>query len=201
MPPNRFSRYLPSPAELRKNPALRPVSGYLQDPAIWHLHRRSVSGAAFIGMFCAFLPVPFQMLIAAALAIVSRRNLPISVALVWISNPVTIPPMFYFAYKLGAWLLDMQIETESIDLSLSWLADNLSTIGIPLIFGSLVCGWVCGITAFVIVRVSWRLNVLQRLRDRREKRRAARERRRAEKQSAKAVSGDSAPESDSPKGP
>lgn len=117
-----------------------------------------------------FLPIPFQMLIAAALAIISRRNLPISVALVWISNPVTIPPMFYFAYKLGAWLLDMQIETDSIELSWDWLSANLSQIGIPLVFGSLVCGWVCGISAFVLVRVSWRLHVIQRLKDRRDAR-------------------------------
>ncbi len=170
MPRKLLRRYLPSPASLRKSRALRPVSGWLQDPAIWHLHRRSVSGACFIGLFCMFLPIPFQMLIAAALAIVSRRNLPISVALVWISNPVTIPPMFYFAYKLGAWLLDMQIETSSIELSWPWLSANLSQIGIPLVFGSLVCGWVCGISAFVLVRVSWRLHVIQRLKDRRDAR-------------------------------
>lgn len=171
MPKKLLRRYLPTPARLRASPALRPVSGYLQDPALWHLHRRSVSGACFIGLFCAFLPVPFQMLIAAALAIVSRRNLPIAVALVWVSNPVTIPPMFYFAYRLGAWLLDMQIATESIELSWTWLNANASKIGIPLLFGSLVCGWVSGISAFVIVRVAWRLKVIQRLRDRAAKRR------------------------------
>jgi len=54
-----------------------------------------------VGLFCAFVPLPIQMLLAAAAAIIFRVNLPISVGLVWITNPVTIPPMFYFCYKVG----------------------------------------------------------------------------------------------------
>jgi uncharacterized protein len=47
-----------------------------------------------------YMPPIGQMFMAAAAAIVLRVNLPISVALVWITNPLTIPPMFYFAYLL-----------------------------------------------------------------------------------------------------
>ncbi len=171
MPKKFLRRYLPNPAVIREHPALRPVSRWLNNPEIWHLHRRAVAGAAFIGLFCAFLPVPFQMLIAAFLAVVSRCNLPMSVALVWITNPITVAPMFYFAYRLGAWLLDMQIEVESIDLSWSWLSSHLGVIGYPLVFGSLVCGWVSGVTAMVVVRITWRMHVIRRWRARRHKRR------------------------------
>jgi uncharacterized protein (DUF2062 family) len=170
MPKRLLRRYLPNPKALRELPALRPVSKWLNNPEIWHLHRRSVGGAAFIGFFCAFLPVPFQMVIAAFLAVASRCNLPMSVVLVWITNPLTIPPMFYFAYRLGAWLLDMQIEVETIDLSWSWLSSHIGTIGYPLVFGSLVCGWVSGVTAMVVVRIAWRMHVIRRWQARREKR-------------------------------
>lgn len=174
MPRSLLRRYLPSPTEVSQNPALRPVSRWLKNPEIWHLHRRSVAGAAFIGLFCAFVPVPFQMLIAAALAIVSRCNLPLSVALVWISNPITMPPMFYFTYRLGAWLLNMDVRVHSIELSWEWLTANLAHIGYPLIFGSLLCGWVAGVTGYVLVRVTWRLHVISRWRERKERRRARR---------------------------
>ncbi len=157
---------------MRTHRALRPVSRWLHEPELWHLHRRSVAGATFIGLFCAFLPVPFQMLIAALLAVASRCNLPISVVLVWITNPITIPPMFYFAYRLGAWLLDRRIEVSTIELSWSWLSANLHAIGLPLVFGSLVCGWVAGVTGMVLVRVAWRFHVIRRWRMRRERRRA-----------------------------
>ena len=175
MPKKFLRRYLLDPKELRKHPALRPLGVLLNNPEIWHLHRRSVAGATFIGLFCAFLPIPFQMLVAGVLAVASRCHLPLSVALVWITNPLTIAPMFYFAYRLGAWLLDMQLEVESVELSFEWLFDNLDTIGYPLLFGSLLCGWVLGITGFIAVRVAWRMHVIRRWRDRRARRQQRRD--------------------------
>lgn len=175
MPKKFLLRYLPARESLSGNRALRPVRRWLSNPEIWHLHRRSVSGATFIGLFCAFLPIPFQMVLAAVLAIISRCNLPVSVALVWITNPVTIPPIFYFAYRLGAWLLGTRVEISTVHLGWDWLSTNLPQIGYPLVFGSLVCGWVAGVSGFVIVRVLWRLHVIRRWRDRQARRRAANE--------------------------
>lgn len=174
MPRTRLKRYLPSPHQVRENPALRPVAHLLRGSEIWHLNRRSAAGAVFIGLFCAFLPIPLQMVIAAVLAIITRCNLPISVVLVWISNPITIPPIFYFTYRLGAWLLDMQIAVDSIEMSFTWVWQNLGTIGFPLLIGSLICGWVAGVTGFVLTRVLWRLHVLQRWQARRARIKAVR---------------------------
>ena len=169
MPRRRLQRYLPSRAQIRRNPALKPVAHLLSRSEIWHLNRRSAAGAVFIGLFCAFLPIPMQMVVAAILAIVTRCNLPISVVLVWISNPITIPPIFYFTYQLGAWLLDKQITVESSDFSLIWIWENLGTIGYPLIFGSILCGWIAGVTGFVLTRIAWRAHVIRRWRGRRER--------------------------------
>ncbi|MEM7220507.1 MAG: DUF2062 domain-containing protein [Pseudomonadota bacterium] len=155
--------------------ALEPVRHHLNKPDLWHLHRRSVSGAFFVGLFCAFLPIPFQMLVAAVLAIGTRVNLPISIALVWITNPLTIPPMFYFAYRLGAWLLGVTEAVPGIELSWDWLSTQFSVIAYPLLVGSLVCGWVSGLTGFALVRVLWRSHVHRRWLARRERRRAAAE--------------------------
>lgn len=173
MPKELLRRHLPNADEIRANPALRPLRLFLHRSEIWRLNRRTAAGAAFIGLFCAFLPIPLQMLPAAALVLLFRCNLPIAIVLVWISNPVTIAPMFYFTYRLGAWLLDMRIEVDAIDLSLGWIWANLARIGYPLIFGSLICGWVAGVTGFVVVRVLWRLHIIRSWRTRRAARRAA----------------------------
>jgi uncharacterized protein (DUF2062 family) len=170
MPRKFIQRHLPNPSNLREHPVLRPLGNLLQDPGIWHLHKRSVSGACFIGLFCAFLPIPFQMVPAALLAIASRCNLPLSIALVWISNPLTIGPLFYFAYKLGAWLLDTEPSIQHIELNVDWLTMQVGQIWRPLLLGSVTCGWVAGVSASVISRVLWRLHVVRRWRSRRKRR-------------------------------
>lgn len=174
MPKKFLRRYLPDAKTIRAKPALRPLGILLDRTDIWHLHRRSVAGATFIGLFCAFLPIPTQMLLAAALAVLFRCNLPIAVVLVWVSNPLTFPPMFYFAYRLGAWLLDMRLETDAVHMDLGWWIANLDNIGYPLLFGALLCGWVAGVTGFVVVRVLWRFHVIRRWKERRIRRRGAR---------------------------
>ncbi len=173
MPKKLLRWHLPNVDRLRANPALRPLGTLLNRREIWQLNRHAFAGATFIGLFCAFLPVPFQMLVAGVLVVLFRCNLPIAISLVWVSNPLTIPFIFYFAYRLGAWLLDIRMEAESIELSLGWLVANLERIGYPLIFGSLLCGWVAGVSGFVLARLIWRLRVIRRWRARKARRAAA----------------------------
>jgi len=74
-------RITPNRAQVREHKQLRAFGKRLQDPALWHLNRQSVSGAFAVGMFVMYLPPLGQLLIAAAGAIAFRVNLPISVAL------------------------------------------------------------------------------------------------------------------------
>jgi len=170
MPKNLIQRYLPNPRTIREHAALRPVRRWLHEPDLWHLNRRSVSGAMLIGLFCAFLPIPLQMLPAALLAVSTRCNLPISLALVWISNPFTMPPMLYACYRVGAWLLDRRVEAGTLSMNWEWLSANMGNIGYPLLLGSIVCGLTAGLLGMLIVRISWRLHVISRWRLRRERR-------------------------------
>ena len=100
-------RYVPDKQVIHEASHLRPLQKYLHNVHLWHLNRRSVSGAVAVGLFCAYLPMPMETLVAAALAIVLRVNLPISVALVWLSNPLTWVPMYGAGYLVGAWLLNI----------------------------------------------------------------------------------------------
>ncbi len=144
----------------------------LQASDLWHFNRRSVSGAVFIGLFCAYMPIPSQMVVAALLALATRVNLPLSVGLVWVTNPLTIPPMFYFSYRVGAYLLDMQLEADTIQLSFDWIWDNFGVIGYPLLFGSVICGMAAGVLGYTFTRLVWRLHVITRWRERRARLRA-----------------------------
>ena len=117
---------MPDHEKLRAHPHLNKIFGkLLHDPNLLHLNRRSVSGAFFVGLFMAFVPLPTQMIFAAGVAIWLRVNLPISVGLVWITNPITIPPMFYFAYKVGAWILNEPVMEWQFELSWDWFLNTV----------------------------------------------------------------------------
>ena len=164
---DRLRRLIPSRNKLREFSALRPVAHLLNRPELWHLNRRGASGAAFVGLFSAFIPVPSQMLLAAIIAIYVRVNLPISVALVWITNPITIPPMIYGSYRVGAWVLGIDVAELQVELSLDWVLANFVAIGKPLFVGSVICGLVAGSIGFTASHFIWRNRVMRQWRKRR----------------------------------
>ncbi|MFP5506495.1 MAG: DUF2062 domain-containing protein [Gammaproteobacteria bacterium] len=163
--PRRFiKRYLPDHGKFREHPHLRRFGTRLQDGNLWHLNRRSVSGGVALGLFCALLPVPLQMLLAGGLAIWLRVNLPISVILVWITNPLTIGPVWYVSYRVGAWLLDLPPRQVDFGLSLDNLLTTLQGVWKPLFLGSTVLGALLALLGFLLVRLGWRLYVVQQRR-------------------------------------
>ncbi len=156
-----IQRWLPDPDKIRNHPHLQKVFGkLLHDPNLLHINRKSVSGAFFVGFFMAFVPLPIQMLLAAAVAIWRRVNLPISVALVWITNPLTIPPMFYFAYIVGCWALNIQPGEWDFELSMDWIYHELAESWQPFLLGCLICATVAGSLAYALIRILWRINIV-----------------------------------------
>lgn len=162
-----LKKWLPHPDKVRAHPSIRVFGDWLQDPNLWHLNRRSVTTAVFIGLFTAFIPLPAQMLIAALAAILFRANLPISVSLVWITNPVTMPAIFYICYKLGAVMLGTGIGAFDFELSWAWLSAELARVWRPFLLGCLVTGLFAGLLGASTSYLVWRQYVIRRWRRRR----------------------------------
>lgn len=173
MPKKLIKRYLPDHHKIRDHRRLRFFGNLLHDPNLFHLNRRSASGAFAVGLFVAFVPLPLQMILAAAVAILFRVNLPISVALVWITNPLTIPPMFYFAYLLGTWILGTPIHVgqSSFDVPYEWGWQELNTVWQPLLLGCFVSGVVSALIGYFSIRGLWRLHLVKQYQERKSKRR------------------------------
>ena len=155
----RLKDQLPTRAQLREIRCLKFLNEVIFEPNLWHFNRYSVSVASFVGVFCCFLPMPFQMIPCVLLCVLLHCNVPLSIALVWISNPITMPPIFYFTYRLGTLILGEPNTINSVQLSFEWLSVQLGAVWQPLILGSLVCGVSLGSLAFVIVRLYWRLRI------------------------------------------
>lgn len=165
MPRKFLKRYLPDSDSIKKHPHLQRFGKRLQEPNLWHLNRRSISGAVAVGLFSALTPLPGQIFLAAALAILARVNLPASVTLVFVTNPLTIPPIFYGTYKLGAWLMDIPSTSIHFELALEALA-AMQHIWKPLFLGSFVAGLISAALGFVLTRLLWRLHIVSRMQKR-----------------------------------
>jgi uncharacterized protein (DUF2062 family) len=171
MPKKILKKYSPNPEKIKNMKGLGILGKWLGNPALWHFHRNSVAKAFVIGLFWMAIPVPSQMLFAAIFAILFRANLPLSVALVWISNPITMPPIFYFNYLVGTWILGTPAqEGLHFELSWQWMMTTLDHIWLPLYLGSAVVGLVLGGISYLLIQIYWRWHVTQQWHERRQRR-------------------------------
>jgi hypothetical protein len=155
-------RLLPFTRNIRGDRKLSRIFGrLLHDPNLWHLNRYSVAWGVSVGLFMAFVPVPFQMLLAIAAAVMISANIPVAVVLVWVSNPITVAPLFFAAYKLGAWLLAETPEKIKFEISIDWVVTQLVEIWQPFLLGCFVLGLASAAIGHVAVRIIWRIHVVQ----------------------------------------
>lgn len=174
MPKSFLRRYLPKTSrELDRDGSLRHVVGRrIFAPNVWHLNRRSVSGGAAIGVFIAWIPIPFQMIPAAVLAIWLRVNLPVAVLSVWISNPLTWAPMYWLAYRVGLVLLDRPQRQVNFEFTVAFFFDEVLRIWPSLLTGCLLLGVISAGTTYALTRLIWRWHVVADVIERQRQRKA-----------------------------
>ncbi|HEV2595000.1 MAG TPA: DUF2062 domain-containing protein [Sphingomicrobium sp.] len=107
-PVRRFhwvTRHIPTRETVGEYRLLRPFAARLSHPSLWRMTRRSVPRGVAIGLFVAVL-IPFMhTVIAALLAIPARANVAVAALFTLVVNPLTIPPLYYGAYRIGSWEL------------------------------------------------------------------------------------------------
>ncbi|UOA08964.1 DUF2062 domain-containing protein [Methylobacter sp. S3L5C] len=159
-----LNKFVPDHNVIKQHKNLQFLGDKLHDPNLWHLNRSSVAMAFAVGLFCAWIPTPGQMAIAAVGAFYLRGNLPIAIALVWITNPVTMPPLFYFAYLVGLSVLNLPATSFSLDAVLS------GDILFPFLTGCLLIGLVCATTGYFGINYFWHYHVAKKWADRKQTR-------------------------------
>jgi uncharacterized protein (DUF2062 family) len=165
MPRKFIKRWLPDADTLRKTPGLKHLGTVLDDPHLFHLSRRSVAVAFLVGLFFCYIPTPGQAFLAAFGALLLRGNLPIAVALVWVSNPFTLPFFVLTAYGAGAVVLG----GGAIELPAAITWQWIKSIWQPFLLGSVIMGLIAGLAGFFAVNIIWRISVARRGVRRRER--------------------------------
>ena len=161
MPRKLLKRIMPDHKKMCEHPHLQKFGQRLTDPRLWHLNRRTVSGGVALGIFIGFMPIIGQMFLAGLLAILLRINLPVSVMVVWISNPLTVAPLYIFTYKVGSWILQLPVEHHTFTLSWQWFTHEFLIIWQPFLLGTLICAIISALLGILIVRLVWRLMVIR----------------------------------------
>lgn len=138
---------------------MAPFRHLLQDHRLWGIRRRWVVPAFATGLFIAFLPVPGHTLMGALSALALRINIPVAALATWASNPVTMGPLYYFAYRLGSTLLGIPIKPFNFELSLDWVTHTLVNIWQPMLLGCLLLGSMASLVGYVVLDVLWRISI------------------------------------------
>lgn len=166
----RLQGRLPTLEQVKASRGVHLLGSRLHDPELWHLTRRSTALAVGVGVFLAFAPVPFQMLLAALAAIIMRINVAVTIVCVWITNPLTMAPIYYGCYRLGSQLLGQTPQPMRMEWSWQWLMNSLGQNWQPLLLGTTLTATVCGLLGFMSVRLLWRLHLVRRWQSRARRR-------------------------------
>jgi len=102
---NWLRSHIPTRETIHRYRLLRPFARHLSRPELWRMTRRSVPRAVALGLGIGVIIPIMHVVIAALLAIPTRANVAIAAAFTLVVNPLTIPAMYYAAYRLGSWEL------------------------------------------------------------------------------------------------
>ena len=151
----RLRALAPSREQLEANPWLRRLAPYLADPKLWCWSRRGVAMGMGIGLFIGFLIPIAQILLAATAAVILRANVPIAAAGTLVTNPLTVPAIYYAAYQLGAWATGT-----SATAAVSWadpvsVLESLGSIGVPLFTGLAITACFSAAASYLLISRVW----------------------------------------------
>ena len=138
------------------------VQRTLAQPIVWHLNRRSVAGGVAVGLFVSWFPLPLQMLFAAVLAAIMRVHVPVSMVMVWFTNPLTFAPMLYAAWRSGTMILGKPVLAEPLSFTTQSLLTNAGQAWPTLLTGMLFCASVSAVLGFGATLLIWRIHAVRR---------------------------------------
>jgi uncharacterized protein (DUF2062 family) len=168
MPRRILKRLTPHPSSLHSRWYLRIFGPRITDPRLWSLQRRSVTSAFAAGLAICFVPLPVHVPLAALMAVLLRVNVPTILATVFLVNPLTVVPVYYTAYRVGAALLGIEHQRFAFQFSFDWLQNGLGPMWKPFLIGCLVCATIAGTVGWIALEALWRWRVRTKYRTRRE---------------------------------
>lgn len=159
MPRRFFRKFAVKRHELSEKWFLTPFRHMLHDHRLWGIRRKNVVPAVSLGLFVAFMPLPGHYLLSALLALALRINIPIAVLTTFVSNPLTMGPIYYFCYKVGAFLLQVPERPFEFEMTLDWLTEIFVSIWQPMLLGCVLVGAIAALVGYALLDALWRYSI------------------------------------------
>lgn len=169
MPRKLFNHIRPLANWVRESRYVRLLGPRLADQRLWSVNRRAITAAFGTGVAIQFFPLPVHTLLGLGLAMVFHLNVPTMIATLLLFNPFTTVPIYYFAYRVGSFVLGSPPGKFAFELGWDWLAHGLGSIWKPFLLGCLICAVVLGPLARWLLELAWRWNVVTSLAARRSR--------------------------------
>jgi uncharacterized protein len=169
MPRRLLKKFTPHPGKLQGRWFVRLFGSRIAHPGLWSLQRRAVTGAFAAGLAICFVPLPIHLPLAALTAMIGRFNLPTIVATVFLVNPLTVVPIYYTAYRVGAGVLGVSLQRFKFHLDFDWLQYGLGPIWKPFLLGCLISGAIAAVLGWIALEILWRWRVRYKYRTRKQK--------------------------------
>ena len=138
------------------------LNKHLTDPELWKWNKKTIAKAFAIGLFCTFLPIPGHTILVAILSIMLSANILLSILVVWVSNPITMLPIYYFTYKIGASIIGIEIDPE-FEFSFGYLMDNLGSATLAMWIGGLITSIVASTVGYFSIISIYKYKALKRI--------------------------------------
>ncbi len=122
--------------------------------------RKAVSRGLLVGLFWGFIPMPMQMGGVIVTTPLLKFNVPIALATVWLSNPVTYPPLWYLEYLTGNLILGRD-GISDIQLTMQWFQNHWDDIVVPLYVGTAFYSTVVSFAIYLFVNWLWKRSVIK----------------------------------------
>jgi uncharacterized protein (DUF2062 family) len=164
-PVRRFDwlrRHIPTRETVHRYRLLRPFERHLSHASLWRMTRRSVPRGVALGLFVAVIIPVMHTAIAAVFAIPARANVAVAAVFTLVVNPLTIPPLYYAAYRIGAWELHHDASlvnpaaAERFSSELSRLLFWVHEASGPIAVGVLTIAFGSALIGYAVSALAWR---------------------------------------------
>ena len=156
----RLLRPLPRRATLHKYPILNMFTVAARKRAyLWSFRSSEAVPALYAGCILTFMPLyGMQIPLAFFAAIIFRANLPILAGLQLISNPLTLPFIYWLAYQTGVFFLSIfGSSSQALEITTSIEQSNLLIKSIrnvsAMVGGGMIIGYFSGFISSIVYRI------------------------------------------------